>query len=120
MALVLGVFSPRKLDRNRSERSAALNDELKSAVDLALEKLDREMGETIPKLSEDQKERIAEIRRKFQARIAETEISSQAEISKVVQAGASEGVIALEQKVAGEKRRLQASMEREISRVREE
>jgi len=97
-----------------------LNDELKSAVDLALEKLDREMGDTVPKLSEDQKERIAEIRRKFQARIAETEISSQSEISRFVQAGAAEGVAALEQKVAEEKRRLQASMDREISRVRDE
>jgi hypothetical protein len=97
-----------------------LSDELKSAVELALEKLDREMGENIPKLSEDQRDRIAEIRKKYQAKIAEAEISAQTEIRKELEAGNSEGVAEAEKRLANEKQCLQSERDQRISKIREE
>ena len=97
-----------------------LTDELKSAVELALEKLDREMGESIPKLSADQRDRIAEIRKKYQARIAEIEISTQSQHRKAVQAGNAEEVAEIGKRLVDDKRRLQSEMDREISKIRGE
>ena len=97
-----------------------MNDELKSAVDLALEKLDKEMGKTIPTLSEDQKERIAEIRSKYQARMAEVEISAQSEIRKLVQTGSFEAVDAIKERESEDKRRFHSEMESKIAKIREE
>ena len=96
-----------------------MNDELKSALDLALEKLDREMGDTIPKLSEDQKEQIAATRRKYQAKIAESEIASQSEIAKARQKGDLEAVETIEKRLTDEKNRINAEMERQLVQIRE-
>ncbi len=51
-------------------------DELKSAYELAMERLRaKDAGEVRPELSADQKEEIAEIRREFKAKRAELEIA---------------------------------------------
>ena len=44
-------------------------EELKSALELTLEKLNRESDATVKKLSPEQKEIIAEIRKKYKAKI---------------------------------------------------
>ena len=97
-----------------------LSDELKSAVELALERLEEEMGDSIPKLSQSQKERIADIRRKYQAKIAEIEIAAQSEIKKKAEAGTAEFLEAVKKKSLEDKNRLQSEMDRHISRIREE
>ena len=51
-----------------------MSDELKSALELALEKLDDQEDMVVAKLSEGQKQAIAQIRNNYQARIAEEEI----------------------------------------------
>jgi hypothetical protein len=47
---------------------------MKSAYELAMERLDAEAGETAPALTDEQRERLAEIDRRFKAKIAEREI----------------------------------------------
>ncbi len=60
-----------------------MGDELKSAYDLAMERLrrkDREAGKSGPKaLSEEQKERIAALRQEYAAKLAERELLLKAE-----------------------------------------
>lgn len=97
-----------------------MNDELKSALDLALEKLDREMGDSIPKLSEQQKEQIAETRKKYQSKIAEAEIAAQSDITKARQKGDYQAVATVEKRLADEKNRINTKMEREIAQIRGE
>jgi hypothetical protein len=50
-----------------------MTDELKSTLDLVMEKL-KGVEKELPGLTQAQKERIAEIRRKYEAKIAETKI----------------------------------------------
>src|SRR5262245_29214682 len=64
------------------------DDEPKSALELAMEKLRRRdeeagVGKSTP-LREDQKQRIAEIRREYEARLAQLEIMREAELRKAL------------------------------------
>ena len=51
-----------------------MSDDLKSALDLAMEKADKMMGEEVSGLNDDQKRRIAETRQEYEAKIAEKKI----------------------------------------------
>ncbi len=51
-----------------------MSDDLKSTLDLAMEKADKMMGEETPVLNDDQKRRIAETRKEYEAKIAEKKI----------------------------------------------
>ncbi len=93
-------------------------DELKSAWELALEKLDAADDMAVAKLTDEQKETIAEIRRKYQAKIAEAEIGSQSDVRKAVQVGDHEAVAKVQARLQGEKRKFDERMESEIDRVR--
>lgn len=95
-----------------------MSDELKSAVELALEKLEAGSEETVEKLTAEQKEEIADIRRKYRARIAEVEISSQSKMKKAAMQGDRSGIDEIPSQAAEEKNRLQRKMEEEVERVR--
>lgn len=97
-----------------------MTDELKSAVELALEKLDREIGERVPQLSEKQKERISEVRSRYQAKIAELEIANQSKIRKAGQAGDYSSIEESRARLTSEKQRLERARDREIERIRKE
>ena len=51
-----------------------MSDDLKSTLDLAMEKADKMMGEETPGLNDDQKGRIAETRKEYEAKTAEKKI----------------------------------------------
>ena len=51
-----------------------MSDDLKSTLDLAMEKADKMMGQETPGLNDDQKRRIAETRKECEAKIAEKKI----------------------------------------------
>jgi hypothetical protein len=95
-----------------------MTDELKSAVELALEKLDREMQNDLPQLNDDQKKHISEIRSKFQAKIAELEISTQSTIRKARQSGDFSTVGEAEARLSSERQRLERMRDQEIEQVR--
>ncbi len=95
-------------------------DELRSAWEVALEKMDQQEEFAVVPLSEEKKEAIAEVRRKYQARIAETEINSESKLKQAVGAGALEEVERIRAQVANEKRRFNERMEKEIEEIREE
>ena len=95
-------------------------DELKSALEVAMEKLEQQEEFTVTQLTEEKKEDIAEIRRKYQARIAEAEINSESKLKQAVGSGAFEEVEKIRAQVADEKRRLTERMEKKIEEIRGE
>ncbi len=97
-----------------------MNDEPKSAYEIALEKLkrrDRERGEEAPlRLTDDQKAEIAEIRRVYEARLAEREILHRSEKAKAM--GDPEALEALEKDYARDRRRIAEEREAKIAAAR--
>lgn len=91
-------------------------DEPKSAIEIAMEKL-RASGDSSAKpLTDEQKAEIAETRSRFKAKIAEFEIKQQDKIKK---ATSLEELESLREELAKEKVRLIEKMEDEVHKVRE-
>lgn len=95
-----------------------MTDELKSAVELAMEKLDREMKGRLPQLDDEQKKEISELRSRYQAKIAEVEIATQGEVRKAQQAGDFAAAQEAEGRLSSERQRLERVRDREIDAVR--
>lgn len=93
-------------------------DELKSALEIALEKIQEQEETEVKKLTDEQREAISEIRKKYQARIAEAEINHQSRIRKAVESGAFDQIEKLKEQMVEEKRRLTAEMERKVEKAR--
>ncbi len=91
----------------------------KSALELALEKLDAQDEFAVQKLTGEQKEQIAEIRRKYQARIADQEISFQAKIRQALSEGELDKVDQLQSNLKSEKERSEEEMERAVQKVKQ-
>ena len=91
-------------------------DEPKSAVELAMEKL-RARGDFSQKLTDDQKAEIAEIRTRYKAKIAELEIKQQDKMNK---ASSYEEIESLKEELVKEKTRFNEKMEAEVRKVREQ
>ena len=91
------------------------DDEPKSAVELAMEKL-RARGDFIEtSLTDAQKAEIADIRSLYQSKIAELEIH---EAAKMRQAATLEELEALKEALAKEKQRLNQEMEDKVKEIR--
>jgi hypothetical protein len=99
-------------------------EELKSRLEIALERLRRESPEEEPRpLNDDQKQRIAAVRREYEAKLAEAEILHKAAVKKELMQLTPETAekIAKIREVYGRDRiKLQEKMEKEIERVRQE
>lgn len=95
-----------------------MTDELKSAVELALEKLDREIGKELPQLTDDQKKRISEVRSRYEAKIAEAEISAQSTVRKARQSGDFSALEEAKTHLTSERQRLERLRDREIKQIR--
>jgi len=95
-----------------------MSDEMKSAVELAMEKLDRELGAQVRSLTARQKEEIAEIRSLYRSKIAQAEISAQTKIREALLRGDAALAAQAEQELGSEKQRLERLMEKEVESVR--
>ena len=91
------------------------DEEPKSAVEIAMEKLRARGGFSEQPLSDEQKSEIAEIRSLYKAKVAELEINQQDKINK---AGSYEEAQSLQEELAREKTRLNDKMESEVKKVR--
>src|SRR5512141_941462 len=95
-----------------------MSDELKSAWELAMEKLNLQNTDQVEKLSDEQKAEIADIRRKYKARVAEAEITTEGRIRAAVEQGKYEDIEVIRQQLVDERNRLNRSMESEVEKVR--
>ncbi len=91
------------------------DDEPKSAVELAMEKLRARGDFTETSLTDAQKAEIADIRSLYQSKIAELEIH---EAAKMKQAATLEELETLKEALAKEKQRLNQEMEDKVKEVR--
>ena len=94
--------------------------ELKSAWELALEKLEAQEEYSVVSLNDEQRDAIARVRSKYQARIAEVEIHKQAQIAAAAETGAMDKIQELNQQLSRDKARLNRQMERQIRKIRGE
>ena len=89
---------------------------MKSAYELAIERL----NQTAPaaRLTDAQKRELAELDSKYAANIAGREIALKEEVAKAAAAGDSEKAQALRQRLADERKKLQAELEEKKEAVR--
>ena len=90
---------------------------MKSAYELAMERLDKSAPATAP-LTRAQKARLAEIDRVFQGKIAEREIFLQQQLAAALTAQKFDEADQVRKQIAGEKVRLEEEREAEKEQVR--
>ncbi|MEQ9825503.1 MAG: hypothetical protein ABQ298_14050 [Puniceicoccaceae bacterium] len=91
---------------------------MKSAYELAMERLQAtESGERVS-LTQEQKDRLAEIDRRFKARIAERDVFLKKQLAEVRQQGNRQEEEALLKQIASERLLLEEEMEAEKTAVR--
>ncbi len=95
-----------------------MSDELKSAWEVALEKLEAAGTDSVKKLTSRQKEAIAEVRNKFRARIAEKEISVQDALKAAAASGDAAQIRTFSGQFSDERRRLEREMESQVEKIR--
>ncbi|RPI29279.1 MAG: hypothetical protein EHM61_02100 [Acidobacteria bacterium] len=95
-----------------------MSDELKSAWELALEKLNAQEGAPVEKLSEEQRTAVAEIRSRYKAKVAEAEIGAESQIKQAVQSGKYDQIEQIKQRLVDERNRLNREMESEVEKAK--
>jgi hypothetical protein len=91
---------------------------MKSAYELAMERLAKSDPSANKPLSPEQKSRLADIDRMYQGKTAEREIFLQKQLNEALAAGNAEEADKVRQQLANEKVRLQEEREAEKDRVR--
>jgi len=96
-----------------------MGNELKSALELALEKLDQDEGMKVESLTDEQREQIQETRSIYKAKTAENEIHFTSKIQQALLSGNQEDAAALGQRMKQEKKSLEDKLESKLARIRE-
>ena len=91
---------------------------MKSAYELAMERLQRSETQAEKPLTPEQKDRLAEITRVYQGKIAEREIFLQQRLAEVQNRGELEEAAKIRQQMASERTRLEEEREAEKERIR--
>lgn len=91
---------------------------MKSAYELAMERLAKSDPSAGKPLTPEQKSRLADIDRVYQGKTAEREIFLQKQLNEALAAGNAEETDKIRQQLANEKARLQEEREAEKDRVR--
>lgn len=91
---------------------------MKSAYELAMERLAKSDPSANKPLTPEQKSRLADIDRVYQGKTAEREIFLQKQLNDALAAGNAEEADKIRQQLANEKARLQEEREAEKDRVR--
>jgi hypothetical protein len=111
-----GTLAPPKKSRHVPLLSYPLETNMKSAYELAMERLIKSAPSA--KLTAGQKTQLAELESKYKARIAEREIGLRDEMVKAAAAGEREQVRELEQRLVHERRKLRDELEVKKEAVR--
>ena len=95
-------------------------DLMKSAYELAMERLAKSDPDAGRPLSAQQKDRLAEIDRVYQGKLAERDIFLKKQLNEAYSAQKGEEVQKIKQQIVGERARLEEEREEEKERVRRE
>lgn len=91
---------------------------MKSAYELAMERLAKSDPDSAKPLTAEQKERLAEIDRVYKGKIAEREIFLKQKLDEALAAGKLDDVEEVRKQIANERARLEEEREDEKERVR--
>lgn len=91
---------------------------MKTAYELAMERLAKQQGPVVT-LSEEQKQEIAELESRYKARLAEREITLKEAIARAEAQGDFEAAEKARQDLLAERRKLQEELERKKEEVRQ-
>lgn len=91
---------------------------MKSAYELAMERLAAADPEAVTPTTDEQREALAELDRKYQAKVAEKEVFLEQKIGQARREGDSEAVAQIERQLQNERERLAAEREAGKERVR--
>ena len=91
---------------------------MKSAYELAMERLQKEDPNGVVSLTDEQKQELAEVDRRFQAQIAEREIFLRKQLAEAQAKGEVEELEQIERQLVNERIRLQEEREAEKDRIR--
>jgi hypothetical protein len=91
---------------------------MKSAYELAMERLAKSDPESGRKLTDEQKGRLAEIDRVYQGKIAEREIFLKKQLNEALAAGNADEYQKIQQQIVSERARLEEEREDEKERER--
>jgi len=91
---------------------------MKSAYELAMERLEKDAPSTGASLTDEQKQALAEIDTKYQAKVAEKEIFLNKNLLEARRQGDREAIEQLEKQMRNERLRLQEECEVAKERVR--
>jgi hypothetical protein len=91
---------------------------MKSAYELAMERLAKSDPEANRPLTAQQKDRLAEVDRVYQGKLAEREIFLKKQLNDAYADQKAEEVVKIKQQIASERARLEEEREEEKERVR--
>lgn len=91
---------------------------MKSAYELAMERLAKSDPDAGRKLTDEQKQRLADIDRVYQGKIAEREIFLKKQLNDALAAGNADEYQKIQQQISSERARLEEEREDEKERVR--
>lgn len=91
---------------------------MKSAYELAMERLAKSDPESAKPLTAEQKDRLAEIDRVYKGKIAEREIFLKQKLEQAIAGGKLEEIEQVQKQIANERARLEEEREDEKERVR--
>lgn len=91
---------------------------MKSAYELAMERLAKSDPEANKPLTPEQKERLAEIDRVYKGKVAEREIFLKQKLDEAMAAGKYEEIEQVQKQIASERARFEEEREEEKERVR--
>jgi len=92
---------------------------MKSAYELAMERLQKEEPESIPSLSQEQKEELLRLDESYKAKIAEREIFLQKQLTEARSKGDAEAVAQIEKQIRSERERMEEEREAAKEKVRD-
>lgn len=91
---------------------------MKSAYELAMERLEQEDPDAVRFLTEEQKQRLSEIEEDFKTRKAEREVFLQGKLEEARASGDADSVRQLERQLADERERIEEEKEAAKEKVR--
>jgi phosphate starvation-inducible protein PhoH len=91
---------------------------MKSAYELAMERLKAADPETARELTGEQKKQLAEIDQRYKAKLAEREIFLRQQIAAAQAAGQAEELVKLNEQVRRERTRIEEEREDEKNKIR--
>jgi len=91
---------------------------MKSAYELAMERLQEKEGKASPPLTEEKKQQLAKVDERFKARIAEREVFLQGKLAAARAEGKFQDAEDIQKQLVNERSRLEEEREREKDKVR--